>query len=109
MSIEDRQKAFEQKFAHDQQLRFKIEARMSKLVGLWAAGQLGYSGTESDAYAKVVVSVNLDEPGFDDVRRKLKADFAEKGLDISDYMIDSVIEKNLELATKQVEDEAKGA
>jgi hypothetical protein len=109
MSIEDRLKAFEQKFSHDEQLKFKVEARTSKLVGLWAAEQMGYSGVEADAYAKVVVACNLDEPGFDDVKRKVQADFAEKKLDISEHLILSVIEKKLEQATKQIEDEAKGA
>lgn len=101
-SFDDRKDAFEKKFAHDEELLFKVEARCCKLFGLWAAEQLGLSGAEADAYAKQVVGSNLEEPGFDDVKRKVKPDFAGKGLDISDHVIDVMLEKLHKEARDQI-------
>ena len=61
MSLEDRKDAFEKKYAHDQELMFKVEARTSKLFGLWVAEQIGLSGPDADTYAKEVVAANLEE------------------------------------------------
>ena len=74
--MSDREKAFENKFAHDQELRFKAEARRNKLIGLWAAGLLGKA--DADAYAKEVILADFEEAGDDDVLRKLVADLAGK-------------------------------
>lgn len=106
MSMDDREKAFETKYALDQQLAFKIEARASKLVGFWAAELLGKTGPDADSYAKEVVASNLDEPGFDDVKRKLMGDFSDAGVDMSEHTIDGVIEKKLVEARTQIEAEA---
>ncbi len=103
MSMDDRSKALENKYAHDQQKLFRIEARTSKLLGLWAAEQLGLSNEEAEAYAKQVIASNLDEPGYDDVKRKLLHDFHEKELNITEHMIDVVIEKKAEEAARQIE------
>jgi hypothetical protein len=78
----DREKAFENKFAHDQELRFKAEARRNKLIGLWAAGLLGKA--DPDAYAKEVVASDFEEAGDEDVLRKLKADLSAGGVSITD-------------------------
>lgn len=107
MSIDNREKAFENKFALDQQMLFKVEARTSKLVGLWAAGLLGLAGAEADTYAKEVVASNLDEPGFDDVKRKIKGDFSNANVNVSDHMIDEMIGKLTAEAQKQIEAENK--
>ena len=72
---------------------FAVEARMSKLYGLWAAEQLGLSGADADTYAQSVVTANLEEPGFDDVLRKVRKDFDEKGLEISDHIMNVELEK----------------
>ncbi len=73
-TFDDRQKAFENKFAHDQEMRFKAMARRNKLLGLWAAEKLGKSGTDADEYAKSVVLADFEEPGDEDVFRKVRGD-----------------------------------
>jgi hypothetical protein len=105
MNFNDREKAFENKFSLDQQSSFKIEARASKLIGLWAAGKFGLSGTDADNYAKEVISANLDEPGYDDVKRKLKADFQSRNIPFDSDEVDMIIDKNVAEATKQIEAE----
>lgn len=74
MSMKDRQDAFENRFAHDAELKFKAEARRNKMLGLWAAEHNGLSGTEADAYAKTVVMADFEEAGDEDVFRKLRED-----------------------------------
>lgn len=81
--MDDRQKAFEDKFAHDQELQFRVQARRNKLLGLWAAEKLGKSAEQLDEYAKSVVISDFAEPGDDDVLRKVLADFEAAGVDIS--------------------------
>lgn len=102
-SFNDREKAFGNKFAHDQKLDFAVEARLSKLYGLWAAEKLGLSGADAQTYAGEVVAANLEEPGFDDILRKVRADFDEKGLDISDHVMEVELENCLNEAKKQLE------
>jgi hypothetical protein len=77
-TFDDRENAFENKFAHDEQLRFKAVARRNRLLGLWAAGLLGKSGDEAAAYAKEVVMADFEEAGDDDVVRKVVADLGGK-------------------------------
>jgi hypothetical protein len=79
-SFDDRRKGFESKWAHDAEMQFKIMARRNKLLGLWAAGILGKSGAEADAYAKDVVMSDFEEPGDDDVLRKIAKDLQAKGV-----------------------------
>ena len=78
-TFDDRKDTFEKKFAHDEELRFKATARRNKLLGLWAAGQLGKSGAEAEAYAKSVVMADFQEAGDDDVLRKIRADLEAGG------------------------------
>lgn len=80
-TFDDRQNAFENKFAHDAELQFKVIARRNKLTGLWAAGLLGRSGDAADAYAKAIVVADLVEGGDDDVVARLVADLAATGTD----------------------------
>ncbi|CAM3333805.1 DUF1476 domain-containing protein [Paracoccus nototheniae] len=73
-TFNDRERAFESKFAHDADLRFKAEARRNRLLGEWAADLLGKTGDEARSYAMSVVSADFDEPGEEDVFRKVEAD-----------------------------------
>ncbi len=73
-TFDDRENAFESKFAHDADMQFRAEARRNKLVGLWAAGLLGKSGDDAAAYAMSVVSADFEEAGIEDVVRKVAAD-----------------------------------
>ncbi|TNF18663.1 MAG: DUF1476 domain-containing protein [Rhodobacteraceae bacterium] len=80
-SFDERESAFENKFAHDEEMKFRAEARRNKLVGLWAAGLLGKSGDEAEAYAREVVKSDFQEPGIEDVVRKLTGDLGDKATD----------------------------
>lgn len=80
-SIDDRQKAFENRFKMDEELRFKAQMRATKLFGKWAAGKLGITGDdEVTKYAESVIDADFDEPGIQDVLRKVKTDFDAKGI-----------------------------
>ncbi|HDZ74763.1 MAG TPA: DUF1476 domain-containing protein [Aurantimonas coralicida] len=87
MSMNDRERDFESRYAHDQELRFRIEARRNKLVGLWAAEQLGKSGEEANAYAQEVIKVDFLLPGDDDVVHKIRDDFVAAGVEQSEHQI----------------------
>jgi len=106
-SFEDREKGYERKFAHDQELKFRATARRNKMLGLWAAEQLGLSGEEAQAYAKEVIKADLEIPGDDDVFRKIRRDFDAKGVQKSDHQIRSKIVDLMGVAISQIEAEAK--
>lgn len=77
-TFDDREKAFENKFAHDEALQFRAGARRNKLLGLWAAGVLGKTGDEANSYAADLVAEDINEHGEEDVFRKLSADLGDK-------------------------------
>lgn len=106
-NMDDRQKAFESKYAYDQEIMFKIEARACKLFGLWIAEQIGLTGDEAAEYAKSIVAANLDEPGFDDVLRTVAATLAEKSVEISSHTLETKLAHYMEEAREQVVNEAK--
>lgn len=105
--FDEREKAFETKYAHEEKVGFDVEARCSKLYGLWAAEQLGLEGADADTYALEVVESNLEEPGFDDVLRKVRGDFEEKGLEISEHIMHAELDKALEEAKRQILEQNK--
>ena len=76
-TFDDRENAFENKFAHDSQMQFKAEARRNKLLGLWAAGLMGKEGDAADAYAKEVIKADFEEAGDEDVYRKVASDLGD--------------------------------
>ncbi|SNR40817.1 DUF1476 domain-containing protein [Puniceibacterium sediminis] len=80
-TFDDRENAFENKFAHDEEMKFRAEARCNKLLGLWAAELLGKSGDDAAAYAKEVVKSDFEEAGHEDVVRKVSADLGDKASD----------------------------
>jgi hypothetical protein len=86
-TFDKREEGFEKQFAHDEELRFKANARRNKLLGLWAAAKLGMAGAEAEAYAKEVVLADFEEAGDDDVFRKVRRDFDAKGVTESDHQI----------------------
>ncbi|SEO29074.1 hypothetical protein SAMN04490248_103184 [Salinihabitans flavidus] len=73
-TFDDREKAFENKFAHDEEMKFRAQARCNKLLGLWAAEILGKTGEEANEYAKSVVIADFEEAGHEDVVRKVAGD-----------------------------------
>jgi hypothetical protein len=106
-TFEDREKGFERKFAHDEELKFKATARRNKLIGLWAADKMGLTADEAQAYAREVIKADLAEPGDEDVFRKVRADFDAKGIDQSDHQIRRLIGEMMAEAVRQIEAEAK--
>ena len=77
--FEERKTAAEAKFRHDEEFKFKVTARRNKMLGLWAAGLMNIEGADAEAYAKQVVISDFDEPGDDDVLRKVLGDLQAKG------------------------------
>ena len=100
--FDDREKAFEAKFAHDSDLRFKAGVRRNKLLGLWAAGLLGLSAAEADAYAKTIVEADFEEAGDEDVFRKVRADLDAKSIAVTDNQIRNEMHSLLEKAMVEV-------
>lgn len=98
-----REEGFEAKFAHDEELRFKANARRNKLLGLWAAGLLGLSGADAENYAKEVVRSDFEEAGDDDVFRKVRADFDKNNVDQSDHQLRRTMDELMAEAIKQVQ------
>jgi hypothetical protein len=83
-TFDEREHAFEAKFAHDEEMAFRVIARRNKLVGQWAAGRMGLTAEETDSYAKSVVQAEFEEAGDEDVIRKLLGDLTAAGVTTSD-------------------------
>jgi hypothetical protein len=102
-TFDKREEGFEKKFAHDEELRFKANARRNKLLGLWAAEKLGKSGPDADAYAKSVVIADFQEAGDDDVLRKVRGDLEAAGVATSDGEVRSRMIELMERAIQEVQ------
>ena len=102
-TFDDRKDAFEKKFAHDEELRFKAMARRNKLLGLWAAQKLGKTGSEADAYAKTVVMADFQEAGDDDVFRKVHGDLESGGASTSEGEIRQTMVSLLSQAVEEIQ------
>jgi hypothetical protein len=100
-TFDDRESAFENKYAHDQDLQFRIAARRNKLLGLWAAEKMGLTTEESDAYAKSVVQADFEEAGDEDVVRKVLGDLTSAGIEADDAMVRSALETQAAEARRQ--------
>jgi hypothetical protein len=100
-TFDKREEAFEQQFAHDEELRFKATARRNKLLGHWAAEKLGLTGAEADSYALAIVMGDIEDAGGQDVLHKIRKDFDAKGVAQSDHQIGRMM---TELMAKAVAD-----
>lgn len=100
-TFDNREKAFENKFAHDADLLFKITARRNKLVGQWAAEKMGLTPEETTAYATSVVQADFEEAGDEDVVRKLLGDLTSAGIDVDDALIRAALEEKMVEARRQ--------
>lgn len=76
-TFDDRERGFEAKFAHDEEMQFRAQSRRTKLLGLWAAELLGKKGDDANAYALEVVKADLSDPGHEEVVRKVSGDLGE--------------------------------
>jgi len=104
-TFDKRKDEAETRYKHDQEMDFKANARRNKLLGLWAAEQMGITGESADAYAKEVVVSDFDRPGDDDVLEKVLKDLTDKGVDISAHRVRKEMDQLLEVAREQVRNE----
>jgi hypothetical protein len=101
-TFDDRERAFETKYAHDEDLRFRVIARRNRLLGGWAARLMGLSDAEADAYAKDVIRADFEEAGDEDVIRKLLGDLTAAGVETDDSKIrEALVHKEAE-ARRQI-------
>jgi hypothetical protein len=106
-TFDEREKGFEQKYKHDKELEFKINARRNRLLGLWAAQELGLRAGEAEAYAKAVVMADFEKPGDQDVVQKILADCKQRGVEMSEHRLRKHMAELLETARQQVMREQK--
>jgi hypothetical protein len=106
-TFEERERAFEKKFALDQDLKFRSESRRNKMVAEWAAAKLGISGPALEDYIKAVRRADLEEKGDDDVFRKIRGDLDAKSIAVSDIEIREAMFKFLEEAVTQIQKDTK--
>jgi hypothetical protein len=97
----EREKAFEDKFAKDAELQFKVTARRNKLLGLWAAELLKLTQDEAEAYARTVVHADFEEAGDDDVFRKVYGDLRAKGIDVTEHSVRKAMDDKMVEARRQ--------
>jgi hypothetical protein len=102
-TFDDREQGFEKKFAHDQDLKFRAEARRNRHLAEWAAGKLGISGPAVQEYVKAVVRADLMEKGDEDVFRKIRNDFDTAGVKVADAEIRRVMDEFLAMAVSEIE------
>lgn len=102
----DRERAEESKFARDEEMQFRIQARRNKLLGQWAAERMGLSAVETEGYAKSVVQADFEETGDEDVVRKLLGDLVSAGLDVSEADIRAALDAKSVEARRQLMGEA---
>ena len=100
--INDRERGEERKYQMDQEMQFKAEARRNKLLGQWLAEAFGMGPAETEEYAKAVVMADFDEPGIEDVMRKVIADIAERGTDITEDQVRAKISELDGVAMQQL-------
>lgn len=100
--FDKRREGFEGKFAHDEELRFRATARRDKLLGLWAAEKLGLTDQAAEDYAKAVVKAEFEEPGDEDVFRKIRKDFDAKSIAVSDHQLRREMDDLMKVAVEQI-------
>lgn len=100
-TFDDREKAFEAKFARDAELQFKVSARRNKLLGMWAAELLKLTPEEADAYAKSVIHADFEEVGDEDVFRKVYGDLTARGVEVTEHQVRRVMDEKMVEARRQ--------
>ena len=101
-TFDDREQAFENKFAHDEELEFKSVARRNRMLGLWAAGLMGLEGDHVEEYAKAVVRSEVDRPGDEDVLRKVWKDLTASGAKITEGAVRAKMDELQAVARDQI-------
>ncbi len=101
-TFDDRERAFEAKFALDEEMAFRVTARRNRLVGQWAAAKMGLTAEETDAYSKAVVQADFEEAGDEDVIRKLLGDLTAAGVEIDEAAVRAALEAQTIEARRQL-------
>jgi len=101
-TFDDRERAFENMFAHDQEMLFRITARRNRLLGEWAAAKMGLTPEETDAYAKAVVQADFEEAGDEDVIRKIVGDLTSAGVETDEPTVRAALEEQAVVARRQL-------
>ena len=102
--FDDRERAFETKFAHDEDMKFRITARRNRLLGEWAARQMGLTDAESESYAKDVIRADFEEAGDNDVIRKVMGDLTAAGIEIDEEtIVEALRNKEIEARRQIIE------
>ena len=101
-TFDDRERGFETKFAHDQEMLFRITARRNRLLGAWAAKLMGLTAEEADAYGKAVVQADFEEAGDEDVIRKLLGDLTSAGVEMDEARIRAELGEKMIEARRQL-------
>ncbi len=101
-TFDDREKAFEAKFARDEDMAFRVTARRNKLLGQWAAAQMKLTAEETDAYAKAVVQADFEEAGDEDVIRKVLGDLLAAGIETDDATVRRTLDEKVVEARRQL-------
>lgn len=106
-SFEQREKSFESKWVHDQELRFRVYSRRNRLLGLWAAGEIGLKGEDTNLYAREIVAAEFEKDGEEAVFTKIRRDFDSHSVAVSDHMIRRKMADLLDTAKTEIERETK--
>lgn len=101
-TFDDRERAFETKYARDEEMQFRVTARRNRLLGQWAAKKMGLTAEETDAYAKAVVQADFEEAGDEDVIRKLVSDLNAAGVEIDEATVRLAIDEHTVEARRQL-------
>lgn len=101
-TFDDRERAFETKFARDEEMQFRLTARRNRLLGQWAAAKMSLTPEETDAYAKAVVQADFEEAGDEDVIRKLVSDLSAANIEIDETAVRAAIEEQTIEARRQL-------
>ena len=101
-TFDDRERAFENMYARDQEMQFRVIARRNRLLGAWAANLMGLTEVEADSYAKDVVRADFEEAGDEDVIRKILGDLTSAGVDCDEARIREALEHKAVEARRQM-------
>lgn len=102
MGFDDRQKGFEKKYEKDAELQFKVNARRNKLLGVWAAGLMGITGSAAESYGREIVAIDFSEPGDGDVVRKVLSDLTAKGVTMTEHRIRAEMDRLAAVAKQEI-------
>jgi hypothetical protein len=101
-TFDDRERAFETKFAHDEEMAFRVSARRNRLLGQWAAEKMGLTPEEADAYSKAVMQADFEEAGFEDVIRKLVGDLTAANVETDEAEVRAALDEKTVEARRQL-------